>query len=168
MTRASHGKKWTRDGGAIPTTNSHGHPGLLGPIHRSTIHRPQAKLHGQQKRTEVHQGRIPTTAAQFVSLRTDTTQLHTGRREIGERNDSGTWHIIYTGGARAVQRIPRPAGRSVVVGPRYMPQDSDGGGRKELTRGSQVVVTTRPRHNRGRWSMGPWHSAVTQSRRGCG
>jgi hypothetical protein len=57
-------------------------------------------------------------------------------------------------GARAVQRIPRPARRSTMAGLRYMPQGSDGGGGKELTRGSQVVVTTRPRHNRGTLEYG--------------
>jgi hypothetical protein len=54
----------------------------------------------------------------------------------------------------AVQWIPRPAGRSAMAGLCYMPQDSDGGGGKELTHGSQVIVTTRSRHNRGMLEYG--------------
>jgi hypothetical protein len=57
----------TRGGDALPARNSRGHPGLLGPIHRSTLHRPQAKLYGQQKGTEVHQGRILTAARRIAA-----------------------------------------------------------------------------------------------------
>jgi hypothetical protein len=74
----------TRGGDALPARNSRGHPGLLGPIHRSTLHRPQAKLYGQQKGTEVHQGRILTAARRTAAA---TVQWLTWGGEYGVGRD---------------------------------------------------------------------------------
>jgi hypothetical protein len=56
MTKPDPGNRRNEAAKKITATNSRGHTGLLGPIRRSTIHRTQAKLHGQRRAPKLHGG----------------------------------------------------------------------------------------------------------------